>query len=47
MKKYIVPEIEIEKVSSEDIITLSNGKVDDVEVNGTTVTYISKVENIK
>lgn len=27
MKKYIVPEIEIEKVSSEDIITNSLGNV--------------------
>ena len=46
MKKYIIPEIEIEEVSSEDIITLSTGEVDEVKAEGDSVTYISKVEHI-
>ena len=49
MKKYIVPEIEIEEVSSEDIITTSGVlKGENVEVtkSGNEVGYISGVGNI-
>ncbi|MGM9665525.1 MAG: hypothetical protein ACI3XX_03185 [Eubacteriales bacterium] len=50
MKKYIVPEMEIEEVSSEDIITssyeLKAGEVEEVTKSDGEVGFISGVDKI-